>query len=209
MGGKMSPGGWLINQICLVHQDLTVAVIAGVDRSVITFSQLPQMSRNSTNGSRWGWLPRFGDLDHLPQPSWERPQLPHPPQRGVHTAPVFLECRLSAPSSTKETLTAINYHAGRTRGIPLGFSSDLCLRTQTPPGLGWFSACLTNEPGCFVLGVMVDTVVVGTTQIWEPWSGFCTSGRTCWILKGKVHAEMRWGFSWSITSGLWSSAAGT
>lgn len=52
MGGKMSPGGLLINRICLVHQDLTVGVIAGVDRSVITFSQLPQMSRNSTHGSR-------------------------------------------------------------------------------------------------------------------------------------------------------------
>lgn len=50
----------------------------------------------------------------------EHPQLPHPPQRGVHTVPVFLECRLSAPSSTKEMLTAINYHTGRTRGIPLG-----------------------------------------------------------------------------------------
>lgn len=59
-------------------------------------------------------------------------------QRGVHTAPVFLECRLSAPPSTKETLTAINYHAGRTRAIPLGFSSDPCLRSQTPPGLAVF-----------------------------------------------------------------------
>lgn len=89
----------------------------------------------------------------------ERPQLPHPPRRGVHPAPVILECRLSAPPSTKETLTAINYHTGRTRGLPPGCSSDLCLHTQTPPGLRCFPACLTSEPPCFVLlGVAVGHV---------------------------------------------------
>lgn len=47
------------------------------------------MSRNSSNGSRWGWLLRIGDLDHLPETICEHPQLPHPPQRGVHTAQCF------------------------------------------------------------------------------------------------------------------------
>lgn len=139
----------MVNSICLLHQYLPVAVTAGVDRSVNTFSQLLQMSRNSCNGSRWGRLPRFGDLDHLPGTFCEHPQLPHPPQRGVQAVPVFLECRLSAPSSTKETLTAINYQAGRTRGVPQGRSSDLCLHTQTPPGLCCFTTGLTNEPRCF------------------------------------------------------------
>lgn len=44
---------------------------------------------------------------------------PHPPLWGVHTFPASLECSLSAPSPTKETLTAINYHRGWTKGIPL------------------------------------------------------------------------------------------
>lgn len=41
----------------------------------------------------------------------------------VHTLPAFVECCLSAPSSAKEMLTAINYLAGWTEGIPL------CLNT--------------------------------------------------------------------------------
>lgn len=95
---------------------------------------------------------------------------PHPPLWGVHTFPAFLECCLSAPSSAKETLTAINYHAGWTKGIPLCWNigvhtrshTDRCstayyihththIYGETPPGLHWSSSCLTNESKCFVL----------------------------------------------------------
>ena len=101
------------------------------------------MSRNSSTGSKWGWCPRFGDLDHLPQTAgWgcctvpRAPTLgsllhPHPPLWGVHAFPAFLECCLSTPSSTKETLTAINYHTGWTKGIPLCWNIGAHRHTHT------------------------------------------------------------------------------
>lgn len=71
---------------------------------------------------------------------------PHPPLWGVHTFPVFLECCLSAPSSAKETLTAINYHTGWTKGIPLCWnihvrthrcSTDRCIHPQMLRDTTW------------------------------------------------------------------------
>lgn len=55
---------------------------------------------------------------------------PHPPLWGVHAFPAFLECCLSTPSSTKEMLTAINYHTGWTKGIPLCWNIGVHRRTH-------------------------------------------------------------------------------
>lgn len=89
------------------------------------------------------------------------PPPPHP--IGVHT---FLESCLSAAPSAKETLTAINYHAGWTKGHsttplppnprPPHTHTQVCCylhphmkRWETPPGLHWSSYCLTNEVWMF------------------------------------------------------------
>lgn len=95
---------------------------------------------------------------------------PHSPLWDVHAFPAFLECCLSAPSSAKEMLTAINYLTGWTKGIPLCLNISAHTHTQThiemllsrlhphrhtcreiPPGLHWSSSCLTNDSKCFVL----------------------------------------------------------
>lgn len=54
---------------------------------------------------------------------------PHPTLWGVHAFPAFFECCLSAPPSTKEPLTAINYGSAWTKGIPLCWN----ISAQTDP----------------------------------------------------------------------------
>lgn len=146
-GGKMSPGGLRRNSICPLRRCLRAPV--PTDQLTLSHSScrcpgIPHMAADE------GDCPGFGDLDHLPEAPCSHPQLPHPRRGGLHAAPLFLECRLSAPSSTKETLTAINYRAGRTRGIPPGGSSDRCFtprRHLAYPGLTKRAAALC-PPGC-------------------------------------------------------------
>lgn len=106
----------------------------------IVFLQLRQMSWNSAifrdEGDIRASVTRLSAAGDCEGFFTADPPSTTTPMWGVHAFPAFLECCLSAPSSAKELLTAINYRAGWTKGHSSCWNIRQmrpCIHTETPP----------------------------------------------------------------------------